>query len=85
LSTGGLDPARVMQALASAPHITPLLPVSAFRETAPRLATALSQPAVDVSAQVSSARAAGAIARGDQLVAWLEARGGLWLKARMPP
>jgi hypothetical protein len=85
LSDGGIDPARAMQALASAPRITPLLSVSAFRDTAPGLASALSQPAIDVSAQVSSARAAGAIARGDQLVAWLEARGGLWLKARAEP
>jgi hypothetical protein len=82
LSSGGLDPAQVTQALAAAPHVTPLLSVSAFRDTAPGLASAFSQPQVDVSAKVSSARAAGAIARGDQLVAWLEARGGLWLKVR---
>jgi hypothetical protein len=83
LASSRLDPVRVTQALASTPHVTPLLSVSAFRDTAPRLASALSQPSVDVSATVSSTRAAGAIARGDQLVAWLEARGGLWLKARI--
>jgi hypothetical protein len=83
LASSRLDPVRVTQALASTVHVTPLLSVSAFRDTAPRLASALSQPSVDVSATVSSTRAAGAIARGDQLVAWLEARGGLWLKARI--
>jgi hypothetical protein len=46
------------------------------------LAQALSQPGLQVSARVSSARAAGAAARGDDLVAWIDARGSVTLKQK---
>lgn len=77
-----LDPEELAGALARLPRAAPLLSVSAFRAAAPTLATALSRPPFAVSASVSSAHAAGAVARGDELVAWLEARGSLLVTQR---
>ena len=57
-----------------------MLSVSGFRDSAPTLAAALSQRGVKVSAKVASTRAAGAAARGDELVAWLEAHGSVSLE-----
>lgn len=74
-----IDGQALVTALVASSHVTPLLSVSAFRGAAPTLAQALSRPSLRVSAQVSSARPAGAAARGDQLVAWLEARGSVTL------
>jgi hypothetical protein len=72
-----LEPALLEKTLQALPRVAPLLSVSGFRSSAPTLATALPQSEVKVSAEVSSARAAGAAARGEELVAWLEARGSL--------
>lgn len=77
-----LEPAELATVLAQLPRVAPLLSVSAFRAAAPLLAAALSRPPLSVSADVSSARAAGAVARGDELVAWLEARGSLLVTQR---
>jgi Domain of unknown function (DUF4403) len=80
LREAGLD-ARTLTALA---RVAPLLSVQAFETAAPALAAALSQRGMSVSAHVSSARPAGAAARGDELVAWLEARGSLSVKLEAP-
>jgi len=77
-----LDGQAVMTALVASSHVTPLLSVSAFRGAAPALAQALSRPSLQIKAQVSSARAAGAAARGDDLVAWVEARGSVTLEPK---
>lgn len=82
VSKSQLDPVGLPQALARAAHVAPLLSVRAFRDAAPGLIAALSPPSVDLSVKLSSARPAGAVARGDQLVAWLEARGALWVKQK---
>lgn len=44
------------------------------------LATLFSNPELTLSPQLSTLRAAGAAARGEQLVAWVEARGKLLLE-----
>ena len=75
----GIDSQALAPALVASSHVTPLLSVSAFRDLAPTLAQALSGRTLRVSARVSSARAAGAAARGDDLVAWLEAHGSVTL------
>jgi hypothetical protein len=82
LKDSRLSPRELTRSLAAAPRLAPLLAVSALRQTVPTLAAALSQPSVDVSANISSARPSGAIARGEQLVAWIEMRGGLRLKQK---
>jgi hypothetical protein len=51
-----------------------------LREAPPALAALFSDPMFSLSARVSSLRAAGAAARGQQLVAWVEARGSLLLE-----
>jgi hypothetical protein len=75
-----LDPTAFAKMIQELPHVPPLLSVSGFRESAPTLASALSQRGVKVSAQVSSARAAGAAARDTDLVAWLRAQGRVTLE-----
>jgi hypothetical protein len=77
-----VDSQPLITALIASSHVTPLLSVSAFRDAAPTLAQALSRPSVELSAHVSTARAAGAAARGDDLVAWLEARGSVTVRQR---
>jgi hypothetical protein len=72
-----LDPGELANALSKLPRVAPLLSASALQAAAPTLASALSRPPVSVSARVSSVRPGGALARGDELVAWLEARGSL--------
>jgi hypothetical protein len=78
----GIDTRALATALAISSHVTPLLSVSAFRDSAPTLAQALSRPSLQVSARVSSAHAAGAAARDDDVVAWLEARGSVTLQQK---
>jgi hypothetical protein len=82
LSDAHLDPKTWAPALAAAPHIAPLLSVAGLRDGVPALAAALSPPTLNVTAKVSSAHGAGAVARGADLVAWVEARGAVWLKPR---
>jgi hypothetical protein len=79
---GELEPKELATVLARLPRLAPLLSVSAFRAAAPTLAAALSRPPLAISAHLSSARAGGAVARGDELVAWLEARGNLLVTQR---
>ena len=77
-----VDGQALTAALLASSHIAPLLSVSALRDAAPALAQASSQPALQVSAKVSSARPAGAAARGDDLVAWVQARGSVTLEPK---
>jgi Domain of unknown function (DUF4403) len=77
-----IDSQPLVNALIASSHVTPLLSVSAFRDAAPTLTQALSRPSLQVSARVSSARAAGAAARGEDLVAWLEARGSVTVQQK---
>lgn len=78
----GADGQAIATALLGSAHITPLLSVAAVRDVAPTLVQALSSPSARVSARVSSARAAGAAARGDDLVAWIEARGSVTIQQK---
>jgi hypothetical protein len=78
--TAGIDGQAPVSALIASAHVTPLLSVSALRDAAPALAQAMSGPSLQVSAHVASARAAGAAARGDGVVAWVEARGSVTLR-----
>lgn len=78
-----LDPPSFVNELVQLPRLTPLLSVTAVRDAAPRLAAALSQSTVAISAQVSASRAAGAAARGEELVAWIEMRGAVRLTPQL--
>ncbi len=78
--TTGVDGQPVITALLASARVTPLLSASAIRDVAPTLLKALSRPSVQVRAKVSSTRAAGAAARGDDLVAWVEARGSVTIQ-----
>jgi hypothetical protein len=78
----GLDDQPVITALLASARVTPLLSASAVREVAPTLVRTLSRPSMPVSAKVSTARAAGAAARGDDLVAWIEARGSVTIQQK---
>jgi hypothetical protein len=80
LEQADLDSSAFAVALQSRPRLAPLLSVAGFRESVPALAASLSQRGVKLSAQVSSTGAAGATARGAELVAWLRARGSLALE-----
>lgn len=75
-----LDGQAIGTALLASARVTPLLSASAIRDVAPTLVQALSGPRARVSAKVSSAQAAGAAARGEDLVAWLEARGSVTIQ-----
>jgi hypothetical protein len=77
IAESGIEPSELTEVLSRMPRVAPLLSASALQAAAPTLAAALSRPPVSVSAQVSSARPGGALARGDELVAWLDARGSL--------
>lgn len=77
-----VDPVALLRQLTAGARVTPLISVQGFRTAAPALASAQSQPKLDISAQVASTRAAGAAARGDELVAWLEARGSVTLRPK---
>ncbi|RYZ07421.1 MAG: DUF4403 family protein [Myxococcales bacterium] len=80
LAGSELDERELTQKLTAAVHLAPLLSVRGSKDAAPSLAASLSRPGFQVQALVSSTRAAGAAARGDELVAWLEARGAISLK-----
>jgi hypothetical protein len=78
----GLDPNALVRELTASARVTPLLSVQGFREGAPALASAQSSPKLELSARVVSTRPAGAAARGDELVAWLEAKGSVTLRPK---
>jgi hypothetical protein len=68
--------------LTGSANVTPLLSVAAVRDAVPTMAQALSQPSLQVIAKVSSARPAGAAARGEDVVAWIEAKGSVTLRQK---
>jgi hypothetical protein len=80
LTRASVEPSAAIASLSELPRMAPLLSVHGLRDAVPALASAQSEPSLAISAQVSSARPAGAAARGDELVAWLEARGRVSLK-----
>jgi hypothetical protein len=85
LAASQLDGPELARALASTVRIAPLLSLQAVKDTAPELAAGQSRPELEVRARISSVRPGGASARGTDLVAWLEARGSLQLKAETFP
>ncbi len=78
----GLDPEALARRLAELPRLTTPLSLPLLRLATPALAALLSDPKFSLSARVSSLRSAGAAARGESLVAWVEARGSLTLEHR---
>lgn len=80
----GVDPAGLAQQLTKLPRLATPLSLPLLRAAAPALTSLLSQPELALSARVSSLRGAGAAARGNSLVAWVEARGGLQLEPIAP-
>lgn len=78
----GLDPAELAQQLTRLPRLATPLSLPMLRIAPPALASLFSDPEFSLSARVSSMRAAGAAARGKNLVAWVEARGSLLLEQK---
>lgn len=79
-----VNPDALLRALAAIPRVPPLLSVTALQSAAP-LAHRFSPPNLDLNAKISSARGAGAAAREDGLVAWIELIGRLDVKAETLP
>jgi hypothetical protein len=79
LRAAGLEPDALARQLTRLPRVSAPLSLPMLRAAPPALAWAFSDPMFSLSARVSSLRAAGAEARADHLVAWVEARGSLWL------
>ncbi len=78
----GLDPAELARQLTQLPRVAVPLSVSMLRLAPPALAALFSDPEFSLSARVSKVRAAGATARAESLVAWVEARGSLLLEQK---
>lgn len=78
----GLDPEALVRQLTRLPRLSAPISLSMLRAAPNALAWLFSDPAFSLSARVSSMRAAGAAARGQHLVAWVEARGNLLLEQR---
>jgi len=78
----GLDPAALARQLARLPRVSTPFSLPMLRAAPPALARLFSDPMFSLSARVSSLRAAGAAARGQHLVAWVEAHGSLWLEQK---
>jgi hypothetical protein len=78
----GLHPDALAQQLTRLPRLSAPLSLSMLRAAPPAVAWLLSDPAFSLSANLSSMRAAGADARGEHLVAWVEARGSLLLEQK---
>jgi hypothetical protein len=82
LRAAGLDPEVLVQQLTRLPRLAAPISLPILRAAPSALAWLFSDPALSLSARVSSLRAAGASAHGEQLVAWVEARGSLWLEQK---
>ena len=78
----GLDPETLARQLGRLPRLSAPLSLSMLRAAPPALAWLFADPSFSLAARVSSMRAAGAAARGQQLVAWVEARGSLLFEQR---
>jgi hypothetical protein len=78
----GLEPDALARQLTRLPRVSAPLSLPMLRAAPPALAEVFSDPMFSLSARVSSLRGAGAEARADHLVAWVEARGSLWLEQK---
>jgi len=78
----GLDPEAFAQQLAGLPRVSAPFSLPMLRAAPPALSWLVSDPMFSLSARVSSLRAVGAAARGEHLVAWVEARGSLLLEQK---
>ncbi len=78
----GGDPAQLARQLTELPQLAPPVALAVLRAAPAALASLFSDPELQLSAELSSLRAAGAMARGEQLVAQVEARGRLVLAPR---
>lgn len=78
----GLDPAALARQLARLPRVRTPFSLPLLRALPPALSELFSDPTFSLSARVSSLRAASAAARGQHLVAWVEAQGSLWLEQK---
>lgn len=82
IRAAGLDADALVRQLTRLPRVSVPFSLPMLRAAPPALASLFSDPMFSLSARVSSLRAAGAAARGEHLVAWVEARGGLWLEQK---
>ena len=82
IRSAGLDPDALLEQLTRRPRVTAPLSLSMLRAAPPALSWLFSNPTFSLDARGSSLGAAGATARGEQLVAWVEARGSLWLEQK---
>ena len=78
----GLDPELLVQQLTRRPRSSATISPSLLRASLPAIGWLFSDPAFSLDARVSSLRSAGAAARGEQLVTWVEARGSLRLEQK---
>jgi hypothetical protein len=82
VSAAGLDAEALARQLTRLPRVSAPVSLPMLRAAPPALAWLFSDPMFSLSARVSSLRAGGAAARGEHLVAWVEARGSLWLEQK---
>jgi hypothetical protein len=82
IRAAGLNPEDLLQQLTRLPRLTAPISVSMLRAAQPAIGWLLSDPELSLDARVSSLHAAGAAVRGEQLIAWVEARGSLWLEQK---
>ena len=78
----GLEPDALARQLTHLPRVSAPFSLPMLRAAPAALAWLFSDPMFTLSARVSSLRAAGAAARGEHLVAWVEARGSLLLEQK---
>jgi hypothetical protein len=85
LQSRGIAPQPLLRALTALPRVAPLLTPTAVQNAVPELVRTLSTKNIAFSAEIASARGAGARVRGAELVAYLEARGSLRVQAVSAP
>jgi hypothetical protein len=78
--SAGIDPAALAAQLARSPRLATPVSLQLLRAAPTALAALFPDAEFSLSARISSLRAAGAAARADRLVAWVEARGSLVLE-----
>jgi hypothetical protein len=78
----GLDADALARQLTRLPRVSAPFSLPMLRAAPAALPWLFSDPMFSLSARVSSLRAAGAAARGEHLVAWVEARGSLLLEQK---
>jgi hypothetical protein len=80
-AAASLDAERVMRSLATV-RFPPSLPPETLKELVPSLASAMSDPSVEVSAKVSAVKVHDVVVRGDDVEASVLVRGNVELKQR---